>query len=485
MKLKINEKNNKQGISLIVLVITIIVMIILAAAIILSLSSSGIIDRANDAVEKTDLAQVQTMASTIWAEAYLDKLENDNVDLEGRVINGLKANGIDTTKYTINVTDKGVEIYAFNTIPGVNIYFGVPYSNAEQNMSIVLYAEGYASIYDYTSKTLLESGIVEYKGQEIYLEDELIGSASTDGKQLSALGMELNLDKSWCPHGVKVRKNQSESYSGDLYCYICGISISLEHNDVIPEGGVYYVGVTSTTVGDYTGATATYEAGDAFPETVSDGDVYVYGDYEYRYNYAWLLQWKKMDASYNNELEDIYNSWNVHVIDDKKTEYGDILKSINKKEIKYLAYTFMGCGNLIKISNMVLNDNLIGLAGTFAGCVALEDASKLKIPNSVLRMQLTFGSCVNLKKAPEFPNKVTNIADVFSGCKNLVDISNVKIPSSVVNIKSAFQGCESLTGSITINATPETYDYCLQGTQITQILGDCKIKDEILATKNN
>lgn len=81
---------------------------------------------------------------------------------------------------------------------------------------------------------------------------------------------------------------------------------------------MYYVGVTSTTIGDYTGATAVYEAGDAFPETVSDGDVYVYGDYEYRYNYLWLLQWKKMDASSNNELQDIYNSWSVHVIDDKK-----------------------------------------------------------------------------------------------------------------------------------------------------------------------
>lgn len=46
---------NKKGISLIVLIITIIVMIILAGAIILALSSNGIIGKANDATEKSNM----------------------------------------------------------------------------------------------------------------------------------------------------------------------------------------------------------------------------------------------------------------------------------------------------------------------------------------------------------------------------------------------------------------------------------------------
>ena len=50
---------NKSGISLIVLVITIIIMIILAGAVIVSLSSSDIVDRANETVETTNLRQVQ------------------------------------------------------------------------------------------------------------------------------------------------------------------------------------------------------------------------------------------------------------------------------------------------------------------------------------------------------------------------------------------------------------------------------------------
>ena len=54
----------KKGISLIVLVITIIVMIILAGSIILTLSNSGIINKANEAVGSTNEAQIQEMATT-------------------------------------------------------------------------------------------------------------------------------------------------------------------------------------------------------------------------------------------------------------------------------------------------------------------------------------------------------------------------------------------------------------------------------------
>ena len=58
----------KGGISLIVLVITIIVMIILAAAIILSLSNSGIIGKANKAKTDSDTANLKEYVNTLRAE---------------------------------------------------------------------------------------------------------------------------------------------------------------------------------------------------------------------------------------------------------------------------------------------------------------------------------------------------------------------------------------------------------------------------------
>ena len=53
------KRLNKKGISLIVLVITIIVMIILATAIILSLNSSNIVEKAKEAKTASDMANAK------------------------------------------------------------------------------------------------------------------------------------------------------------------------------------------------------------------------------------------------------------------------------------------------------------------------------------------------------------------------------------------------------------------------------------------
>ena len=66
----------KKGISLIVLVITIIVMIIIAGAIIISLNSTSVIEKANTAVIKSDVGTINDKLSI----AYIDvKLDNQGV----------------------------------------------------------------------------------------------------------------------------------------------------------------------------------------------------------------------------------------------------------------------------------------------------------------------------------------------------------------------------------------------------------------------
>ena len=69
----------KGGISLIVLVITIIVMIILAAAIILSLSNSGIISKANKAKTDSDTANLKEYVNTLRAEWELMTADEQTV----------------------------------------------------------------------------------------------------------------------------------------------------------------------------------------------------------------------------------------------------------------------------------------------------------------------------------------------------------------------------------------------------------------------
>ena len=95
----------KQGISLIVLVITIIVMIILAAAVVVTLNNTGIIGRANEAVDKTNIKEVEQLAALVWAEEYMDGKRGE--ELKEAVLDKLKDY---TSKYDIEVTDKGVTV---------------------------------------------------------------------------------------------------------------------------------------------------------------------------------------------------------------------------------------------------------------------------------------------------------------------------------------------------------------------------------------
>ena len=112
-------KTNKRGISLIVLVITIIIMIILAGAIILTLSSNGIIGKANDATKTTDLAnakQVVSLAKGEWdlvgkVEGYDTLKEYAEAKLEetGFSVGKEKAG-------SYHVSTKG-ELYRYPVIP--------------------------------------------------------------------------------------------------------------------------------------------------------------------------------------------------------------------------------------------------------------------------------------------------------------------------------------------------------------------------------
>ena len=70
-------KEQKNGISLIVLVITIIVMIILASTVVISLSNSGIISNARNAVSKMDKAQITQMAEMFKGEYLADIAANN------------------------------------------------------------------------------------------------------------------------------------------------------------------------------------------------------------------------------------------------------------------------------------------------------------------------------------------------------------------------------------------------------------------------
>jgi len=100
-----------------VLVITIIVMIILATAIILSLSSSGILGRTKQAKKVTDISNIKEAGGMHFAEYELEVntgiLDGDEITVEQYVKNKLKEDGF-TESQLVNVkvhNDGTIDIY--------------------------------------------------------------------------------------------------------------------------------------------------------------------------------------------------------------------------------------------------------------------------------------------------------------------------------------------------------------------------------------
>jgi len=154
-------KRNK-GVSLILLVITVIVMIILTGAIILTINNVKIIPQAENAVDETNLQEVQTIASLIWSDAFVDpNVEKTQEGLEEAVFAGLQKEGIDTNQYIITVNDEGVKVRAVSGwvtefIDGVPIPKGFVASEADGEKTkedgLVIY-EGGASVTDANVET--------------------------------------------------------------------------------------------------------------------------------------------------------------------------------------------------------------------------------------------------------------------------------------------------------------------------------------------
>ncbi len=118
----------KKGISLIVLVITIIVMIILAATVVITLTNTGIIDRANEAVNASDKKQVEHLAALAWAEAYTAGIR-DQFILETKVNEKLKESNVDANRFNIEVSKKGINVQAKQLeLNDYGFYFDAEYS---------------------------------------------------------------------------------------------------------------------------------------------------------------------------------------------------------------------------------------------------------------------------------------------------------------------------------------------------------------------
>ncbi len=226
----------------------------------------------------------------------------------------------------------------------------------------------------------------------------------------------------------------------------------------IPEGGSYVL-ADGTRL----------EAGSPFPAAPSVGDIYRYGDYEYRYGQhkGESQKWEATDGH-----------WGVYVRDTEKTNYGQILDEILGKPITSVCGTFRKCQQMTSapaipatVTNMShtfyecsalvtapqIPEGVTDMAWCFNACSALTSAPEL--PDAVQKLTSTFRDCVSLTEAPQIPAGVTRLSSMFEGCTNLSKV-NVTIPESVEEMDRMFYSCANLSGTVTINAEPIKYTHC-------------------------
>lgn len=169
------------------------------------------------------------------------------------------------------------------------------------------------------------------------------------------------------------------------------------------------------------------------------------------------------------------------------------------KSVISMHYTFSNCTRLNSMPN--IGENVVEFSGAFQHCINLINTTKLpdtitlmsgsfaecsnltvapEIPENATELNNTFQGCTSLKKAPSIiPSKVENMQSTFENCSSLQSPPSI-IPFSVKNLRFTFFNCENLSGTITINAEPDTFDNCfsnaaiVSGTEL-RLIGSCSV----------
>ena len=478
----------KQGISLIVLVITIIVMIILAASVVISLNNTGIINKANTAVQLTDEKQVQDLASLIWAECYLDPARKENI--ENEVKTELEKQGITADKWNITVTETGVSVtsktvetkpdFSYLTkIEGCSINFGRAYINEELNVAILAFVDGAALVgwpgYGWRTDNVdfYPNGTLIYNNNKVVIDDNIIAECSEDGNKIYYNGYEFVFEpvslgtNEYCSHTIMRSEalqyvstyimGQTEKYTGNTHCVYC--------DEIVKEGICNHITTqlqnviyATCNVDGYTGDVICLDCG----EKISNGSLIKAEhidnnkdnkcdkcDCDYYEKGTLVFEIDNIAYYYgeNNEVLKTYVGWiNETYSSSKRPPWyenrNEIYKVLIKEgiEIYSLDSWFTNCINLISVS---LPEGIKILGNySFSKC---ENLVEIHIPSSVSATgQYAFSGCKALKNIIFGDNSnLYGIGDsAFQYCTNLTDIV---IPGSLRQINSyAFYGCTSL-----------------------------------------
>jgi len=113
------------------------------------------------------------------------------------------------------------------------------------------------------------------------------------------------------------------------------------------------------------------------------------------------------------------------------------------------------------------NENLCGCYETPTNGWAVRCISNIATPSEVI---------TRINGEP-----ITSMTGAYCKLSELESISGFVIPNSVTDLSSTFNGCTSLTGTITINANPTSYNYCFNNVDMSKmtLAGACPAAETV------
>ncbi len=399
MRIK-NELKNRRGITLIALVITIIVLLILAGISIMMLTGqNGILNRAGEASEKTEISALEEKIKLMTAETLINEYTGQEEEKTAEELqNDLNNQGenvlvINWDKYIIFDLNNNKEYRVMSD--GSTEYWGE--STLGQTLLNAKTANSDQVAQDGSTSNIIG---IDNDGNTVnmllweytLIKDSSLGKIGTYG-----LNDKNGLDSSGA-------SGRSAGYIGEYT--EDGRIIGTVPAYISEDGGNTYISLTSMVHTFY--ACNELIIAPEIPDTII-----------------------KMRTTF-------YKASNLTSaparIPDSVTDLG---------------HTFLDCEKLSTVP--ILGKRIKDMVNTFRNTAITEFT--VEIPDTVTIMGTTFYDCKNLTKfTSKIPDNLVDMSYTFYNCINLENISII-IPNTVTILSRTFYNCYKLNGVIEINAT--------------------------------
>lgn len=120
--------------------------------------------------------------------------------------------------------------------------------------------------------------------------------------------------------------------------------------------------------------------------------------------------------------------------------------------VRTASYMCRGCVELQDAPDMSQATSLVNATGMYENCKKLTtttDAPAIEI------MDYMYAYCINLKSMPKISKSTKSMSRAFENNVSLVEVT--KIPKHVTDVSGCFDNCPKISGTLKIDANPESY----------------------------